>query len=272
MMHLLLLLLLSISSINADCPLLRYTINSLFGPLHSVIDKNTFKLEEVFFFENTVQPNYFLLNYMIYGVTENLTILPNLAVVSKKSVVEGEPSTGLGDFTMQFNYRLYFKRYDDFQYRFIVTSGFGFPTTTISQVTLFSLKAFNGFVGIMQDMMTLNWFYFSDLWFIGVGKHEERKTGSFILYDWGGGRTFCHHDHYLTILLEFFGLYQQADRVNGVIDPTTGGHAAYIGPTVRYFYKNFYFHAGILGTISFYSRVPQTPSSYLAGLSVAYYF
>lgn len=272
---LLFLLILGINQSQAvDCQLMEssHTINSLFGPLHIILEKDQFKIEEIFFFENSQQKDYLLLNYIFFGITEKCTIIPTLPIVSKKSTTPHGNSSGLGDLTFQFNYLLYQQRQSDCQYRLVPTIGVGFPTTTISQNTLFSLPAFNGFVGLMQDIITPSWFCSTDLWFISVGKKDERKIGNLILYAWALGKTYCYHDHFLTFLLEYFGLYTHADHINNRIDLTTGGHAAYIGPTIRYFYKDFYIHAGVLATISYNFRAQIKPSTVLTGLALAYYF
>lgn len=253
-------------------PLSGHHTVSLFGIFHNNLPKNNFKVEEFFIFENTQQPLYYALTYFTYGISDKLTFLPSIPLVSRKPANGDGNVTGLGSINLQFNYLLYLQENPEFRYRMIATFGLGLPTTTISQVTLFSLKAINSMIGILQDAMTQNWYFFYDFGLLLISKKGNLKTGNFVIYDFGMGRTFCYNEHYITLMGEFFGLYQQPDHLNGNIVLTTGGNAVYVGPTVRYYHKRCYVHGGILATVAWPSRIPEKPSSYLLGFNAGFYF
>lgn len=257
----------------ATCNLLSsgYSINSLFGFLHNILPKKTSRVEELFIFENAQEPSCFLLNYGFYGITDTLTFIPTVPIVSKKQKPCG-PSNGLGNISFQFNYLLYQQEEFNCRYRIIATAGIGFPTTTIKATTLYSIKAMNSFIGIMHDIMTLDWYWYTDFGGVVIGNNESYKAGNYILYSLGGGRTLCKNDHYVTLMIEMLNVYQRPDRCNGHNNLKTGSAVLYCGPTLRYYYKHYSLHAGILGTIGVFSRIPEKHSNYLCGFAASVYF
>jgi hypothetical protein len=250
-----------------------HTPNSIFGLVHTIIPRETFKITELFIYENTERPTSFLVTFAAYGITDSLTFMPTIPIVSKRPVSNNGDKTGLGSISLQFNYLLYqHEEADDFRYRFMLTAGAGFPSTTINDATLFSLKGYNTLIAAMQDFMTKDWFGYTDFGTVIVGKNGNNKTGNFLIYDMGLGRIFCFNDHYITVMAEFFGVYTKADRINGIINPVTGGNAIFVGPTIHYFFKSFFLHGGALGKIATQSRVVEKASSYLVGFTAGCYF
>jgi hypothetical protein len=273
--YLLFLFLFSIPSIYAICALRHsaHTPNSVFGLNHVIIPKNTFKITELFVYENSERPTSFFVTFGSYGITDRLTFVPTIPIVSKKPVNNKGDKTGLGNISLQFNYLLYeHEELDDARYRFMITAGAGFPTTTINEVTLFSLKGYNTMIAAMQDFMSKEWFAYADFGTIIVGKNGNNKTGNFLIYDMGLGRILCINDHYITFMAEFFGVYMKPDRINGIIHPITGGNAIFVGPTLHYFFKDRFLHAGILAKIATQARSTEKQSSYLIGVTGGYYF
>ena len=269
-----LLLCLHVYSLYATCELQnpKYVTNSLFGFLHTILPKNNLKLEELVFFQNTHPSTTTLLNHAFYGITDNLTIIPTIPIIHRKTEEGDGKSTGLGTVSFQCNYKWYQYEKNDVRYRLLSTISPGAPTATVTSVTVFNIKPANVFLGIMQDVMTPHWFFFTDFGGIVVAKRKEYKIHNFLLYAAGLGRNFCTGDHYLTIIGELLGVYQKPSSfMHSMIPMKAGGNFAYFGPSLRYFYKTFFLHAGILATIAFKSP-GERPSNYLAGFAASYYF
>ena len=240
-------------------PASKYTINSLYGFLHVILPKRDAKIEEIIFIENTSYPTTTALTYGFLGVTDALTFIPTIPIINSKVNEYDKHPTGLGPVSLQFNYLLYQKEKEDFRYRFISTAGIGFPTM-LRSVTPFSLKAVNSFIGVMQDLTTPDWFFYTDFGGILVGHRKKANTHNFILYAAGVGRNFYLGDHSINILVETLGVYQKRENY------------FYIGPSIRYFHKNFFVHVGMLATAVFAMQPREKPSNFLAGFGVGFYF
>jgi hypothetical protein len=249
-------------------------ISPFFSFDYTVLPKKLFVLsEEILFIKQNPHSAFVAYSEAYYGLTDNLTLLSILPVVSQKPEVKPGKKTGLGDFLIQANYKFYKNETDEYRYRIIGSGGIQFPTTTIMQNVFFNFPATSFILAITQDAITRHWYFYSNFEALLNLKHHQRQFGHVLFFDIGSGIIFCMGDNIFTILAECSDFYSRPDKINGIPDLTTGENFLLIGPSFRFKRNNFLIQGGIQFVVSHVARVETLDRiKYLAGVFASYAF
>ncbi len=247
-------------------------ISPFFSFDYSVLPKKAFVLaEEILFIKQKPHSAFIAYTEAYYGLTNEITLLAILPIVSQKPEVPGK-KTGLGDLNIQANYKFYKNETDDYRYRIIGSSGIQFPTTTVTENIFFNFPTTSFFLGITQDAMIRSLYCYSNFGALINLKHHQIQFGTILSFDIGGGAIFCKGDNIFTILVECSDYYSRPDKINGIPDLTTGENFLLVGPSFRFFRKNFLIQGGIQYVVSHHARVNKDNINYIAGIFGAYKF
>lgn len=207
-------------------------ISPLFTFGHSILKKNISALSQQLFY--TKQKPYsqtVSLSQAYYGITNNLTGLATITLLSKAPTATDPKGdkTGLADLYFQLNYLAYAEHTSKYRYRIITVGGLYLPTFTVAARTFFSFNVPRFFFGITQDAMTYEWYFYSDFGTIITTKKNQRKFGNILWFNVGGGRIFClPHKSYLTLIAALTDFYFTPDRFRGQLDLTTGDNRLFM--------------------------------------------
>lgn len=260
-----------------ECGLPPSGIGPLFSIGHSILAKKMFAFSQAAAFSKEKPHSAFLtVSECYYGLTNKLTLIGTVPIVSQKPLLKKGPTTGLGDIHLHANYRIFANKTDEYRYRILGAAGIKLPTSTVAARTFYSLNTTSFFLGVMQDAMTPHWYLYSDFATILPTKRHNIKFGNFLIFNIGIGRIFCWNpskeETYITLFTELTNIYERPTKINEIPNLKTGGNILFCGPTLRFQHKDFLMQAGVQFNTSQFSRNEDETVSYIAAMFVAYAF
>lgn len=231
--------------------------------LHGKQDKN--------FFYNEI--------YTLFGISNSLSffiLFPVPAIYEQEQV----KVSGFGDIIMQAEYAFYNRSdYHSLTQATAVASLFlpsgVFDATQIDILShhapFIGLGSTGFFVGGTWSRTTYDWYTFISGGSLLTTAHNENKIGRSLFYQAGIGRNLTYYDDkILMAMLEFDGISFKRDRLQGVINPDSGGTIMYLGPSFYLATTNTIFQMGF--QIPCYQKLngTQAKNSFLISISFAW--
>jgi hypothetical protein len=229
-----------------------------------------------YFFDNEL--------FFLFGITDFSSIVLEIPVpvISKEN---GSSTSGFGDILLQGEYAYFAKH----------------APTSLSQATIIGtlflpsgvldLKCtgepgvvpthdpYTGagspsfLIGGTLSHMTIDWYYFLTAGNIFNTERHCTKIGNSTHYQAGIGRNLKHlKEQVLLLLLEFDGIRYHKDKLAGVINPDSGGHIIFLGPSLWYSTRRFIFQVGF--QVPVYQKLfgQQNKTSFQVSVSFGYTF
>ncbi len=205
---------------------------ALFGFGGNIIDKGeiqTFLFADGFFGRNRTTTD--ILPSVLFGITDNWTLFfsfpftPALQNGSQKS-------RGLEDFFVQLEYAFYNKSTWCYVDQATILTNITFPTGSIHKAPPTGFGSPSIFVGATYYRTTVNWVFFAAPGAVLTGSDHGTKFGDQFLYQCGVSRYIPSPRGWIYAwMVELDGQYNKRDRIEGLIDPNSGGNALYVTPS-----------------------------------------
>lgn len=185
---------------------------------------NEFKGDDQYFVN--MVPSY------IYGLTDNLTIFLS-APFAVRYRQKNHHTSGPGDALVQLEYAFYTKAYRTYYDQATIVTNITIPIGSRRKNPSIALGSNNFFIGLTYSRMKINWFYFTSHGVITTSSSHRTQHGNQFLYQFGIGRRITNTKVWLfDWMLELDGIYSWKDRINGKIDPNSGGNVIYLTPSI----------------------------------------
>lgn len=171
-------------------------------------------------------------NAFIYGFRDDLSIF--LAVPNAiRFRQDCNHTSGPEDMIVQFEYGPYTKEYYTYYDQITIVANVTIPTGSAKKNPPTGKGANSFFIGGTYARMAINWFYFTSYGGIFNASSHRTQFGNQFFYQYGLGRRIWNNDHWLfDWMLELDGTYSCRDRIQGVIDPDSGGNIFIITPSL----------------------------------------
>jgi hypothetical protein len=185
---------------------------------------NEFKGEDQYFIN--VVPS------LIYAFLDELSIF--ISVPEAVRYRDGDDhSSGPGDLLIQFEYAPYTEEYYTYYDQISIVANVTVPTGSTKRNPNTGVGANSFFIGWTFARMGINWFYFTSYGGIFNASSHRTRFGDQFLYQYGVGRRIFNTKKWLfDWMLEFDGTYACRDKINGMIDPDSGGNIIYMTPSL----------------------------------------
>ena len=170
----------------------------------------------------------------LYCPTDELSIYFNVPYAVSYRDKERR-SAGLEDAFVQLEYAYYTKETKCYQDQFTIVGFLGFPTGSALKVPPTGFGTLTGFLGLTFNRTAVDWLYFSSFGAVVSGSIDGTKIANQYLYEFGIGKNIWYSKHSIFAwILEFDGVYANRNRIEGIIDPKSGGNTVYMTPSLWY--------------------------------------
>ncbi len=169
---------------------------------------------------------------IIYGIKNYLSIYINVPDAIRSRVGK-QHSSGLKDTQIQFEYAAYTKENYTYYNQMTIVANVTIPTGSVKKNPPTGTGSNSFFIGGTFSRMGINWFYFTSYGGILNASSHRTQFGNQFLYQYGVGRRIFSNDSWLfDWMLEFDGTYTGKNKIEGVIDPNSGGNMIFVTPSL----------------------------------------
>lgn len=210
---------------------------------------------------------------IVYGVSNNLSIFLNVPfAVSYQQ--KSNLSSGLGDVLLQLEYVLYSKQTNYYSDTATIVANTSFPTgsSTKNPPTGFGAQAF--FLGGTFSRLYVDWLIFFSPGILAPSSHNGTKVGESFLYQFGLGKniSYATSQYIFAWLIELNGTLSQKNRLDGKIDPNSGGNIIYATPSLWFSTEHLIFQVGVGWTVAQNLNGNQPANTYLIAANLGWTF
>lgn len=206
---------------------------ALFGFGGNVIDKG--EVQIYFFADEFVGENKFVVDLIpsvLFGITDDCSIYFNFPFTPAFKD-DGHWSSGLEDFFIQLEYAFYNKKTSTYFDQATVVANVTFPTGSIHKQPQTGFGSPSFFLGATYYHMYVDWFVFTNQGALLTTSDHRTKFGDQFLYQFGFGRNIPSPCGWIYAwMVEIDGQYSQKNRIDGCIDPNSGGNVIYVTPSL----------------------------------------
>jgi hypothetical protein len=169
---------------------------------------------------------------IIYAFTDSLSLFL-VASFAPRYRQGNHHSSGPEDTTIQGEYAFYTKAYKTFYDQATIVANVTIPTGSTTKNPPTGVGANSFFLGRTYSRMEINWFYFVSSGGILMTSSHQTKHGNQFLYQFGFGRRIANTSEWLfDWMIEVNGTFSWKDKINGKIDPNSGGNVIYLTPSL----------------------------------------
>ncbi len=176
-----------------------------------------------------------MIPYLVYGITNRLSVFVDLLPHAARIQSDCEKSSGLIDTSVQFEYAFYLNVTKTYVNQITGIATYRIPTGSAVKSPRTGFGSSNFLLGTTLSHLDPTWYYFvSAETLLSTKLCNGTKFGNVFFYQGGLGRNIDtpNNTSILNWLIEFNGIYTQRDTVSGTVDPNTGGHVLYVGPSL----------------------------------------
>lgn len=195
----------------------------------------------------TGRGEYFVdvLPLMTLGITDNLSLSFFLPIAARFKI-DTSRSSGLEDASIQAEYAFYNNSTTRYVDCATVIGGITLPTGSITKDPTTGMGAPSLFLGGTFGRMFEDWFVFAAPGVTLTTSANGTQFGNIYYYQGGLGRDILVKNGWLFAwMVEADGTYTQRNKLDGSVDPDSGGNIIYVTPSLWLSTKQFIFQAGI---------------------------
>ncbi len=168
---------------------------------------------------------------LIYGATDNTTLSFAVPVASYKE--ENSASSGFEDLYFQVEYAFYTASTKTYADQATVVASVSVPTGSADEDPMTGFGNPGYFLGMTLNRMTVDWFAFMNYGALFNPTFKSLDIGDQYYYQYGLSRVISTWKGWLFAwLLELDGTYTKQNRINGVLDPDSGGNEVLLIPSL----------------------------------------
>ena len=206
---------------------------ALFGFGGNIIDKGQIQL--FFFADEFSGKNKFTMDLIpgiLFGITEDWSIFFNFPFTPLFRYGNNR-SSGLEDFFVQLEYAFYNKKTATYVDEATVLGNVTVPTGSIKKNPPTGFGSPSVFLGGTYYRTLVDWIFFTSQGAILTTSDHRTRFGNQFLYQFGVERILPSPEGWIYAwMLELDGQYNQKNRIQGHIDPNSGGNFIYVTPSL----------------------------------------
>jgi hypothetical protein len=219
---------------------------ALFGFGGNIIEKGEVQL--YFFADDFVGRNKIttdLIPGILFGITDDWSIFFNFPVTP--ILKDGRfTSSGFEDFFVQFEYAFYNKTTLDYEDQATFVFNATVPTGSIKKNPPTGFGSPSLFLGGTYYRTYVDWFLFTSHGAVLTTSEHRTKFGDQFLYQFGFGKNMPSPEDWIYAwMLEVDGQYNKKNRIDGAIDPNSGGNTIYVTPSLWFSSKEVLVQFGV---------------------------
>lgn len=207
---------------------------------------------------------------LLYGITSNLSLFVNVPYAASYQANQ-KKSTGFEDLFAQLEYAFYNGSSKNYVDQATVVVNLAAPTGSIHKVPATGVGSLSYFLGATFNRTYVNWFLFASPGGLFTTAKNGTKFGNNYLYQFGFGRNIAAVQGWLLAwMTEIDGTYAQRNRVQGVIDPDSGGNKVYVTPSLWVSTKKMIVQFGVGYAVAQHLNGSQTRDTFLVASNLAW--
>jgi len=207
---------------------------------------------------------------ILYGITDNLSLFINVPYAVSFQLNQ-QKSTGLEDAFAQLEYAFYNKSTATFVDQATIVANVAIPTGSAQKLPPTGDGSPSIFLGTTFNRTYVNWFVFGSPGATFTTANNGTKIGNSYLYQLGFGRNIANLNGWLLAwMAEIDGTYTQRNRINGIIDPNSGGNILFVTPSIWASTKKFLFQLGVGVPVTQNLYGNQTRNTYLIAMNMGW--
>lgn len=209
---------------------------------------------------------------VIFGVTDNFSVL--LAAPFTTLLKDGpNRSKGLEDFFIQLEYAFYNNSTKTYVDQATILGNVRAPTGSIKKTPPTGFGTPSCFIGTTFYRTWVDWVAFTAQGAIITASGNRSKLGNQFFYEFGIAKTIPSPKGWIFAgMLEVDGQYNQQNKINGNIDPNSGGNSIFVTPSIWISSKELQFQCGVSFPINQYLFGKQRKFDYALNINVAWSF
>lgn len=210
---------------------------------------------------------------LVYGLTDNLSIFLSIPVAASYQQ-ESNHSSGIRDIPIQLEYTVYSKETKRYSDTSTIVFNTAFPTGSSKKNPPTGFGAQSYFLGATYSRLYPDWLAFVSPGALATTSRHGTKFGNNYLYQLGIGKNISYKatKYIFSWLVEFNGTYYQKNRIDGELDPNSGGNVIYIMPSIWFSTQRLIFQAGIGWAAAQHWNGKQPNSTYLLAFDLGWTF
>ncbi|KTC65518.1 Uncharacterised protein (plasmid) [Legionella adelaidensis] len=210
---------------------------------------------------------------LLYGLSDSASILLTMPYALKNRS-GSRHSTGIGDTVFQGEYGFYETSDKRHESTATIVGNFSLPTGSYSKNPATGYGSPSFFIGTTYNQTYTNWLWFASPGFTWIAPREHVHLGSLYYYQAGIGRNISSQpDKFIfSGILEIDGQYTERNKIDGLIEPNTGGNIIYLTPSIWFSTEKLIVQVGISFPVSQNWNGNQNNISYLASSSIGWSF
>lgn len=209
---------------------------------------------------------------VLFGVTKDLSLFFNFPFTPVMRDGKNR-SSGLEDFFVQLEYAFYTKSTKTYEDQATVVANITVPTGSIKKNPPTGFGSPSFFLGGTYYRTWVDWIVFVAPGAVLTTSDHKTKFGDQFLYQFGLERYLPSPKGWIyAMMLEVDGQYNKKNRINGEIDPNSGGNVIYVTPSIWISSKRFLFQFGASFPINQNLFGKQNKVEYALNLNVAWSF
>lgn len=209
----------------------------------------------------------------VYGITDQFSVLLSIPFAPRYKLQDFH-SSGLEDFSLQFEYAYYTHQRTNFTEQGTVLANITFPTGSDEKTPPTGLGTVSFLLGTTYNRAYRYWYMFVSPGAIIVTAHNGTRYGNKYLYQCGLGRVidFRSKKWISAWLIEVDGQYSQKNLIDFQKDPNSGGNVVYITPSLWFSDNHLILQAGIGKACAQHLFGTQPLNNYLVAGNVRWLF
>jgi hypothetical protein len=179
------------------------------------------------------------------------------------------------DIMGQLEYSLYLKEAETYTNEVTLVTSCLLPTGHPCRDPSTGFGSPSFFVGFTAYHIGIEWYYYVSPGVLLPTKYgNHTKIGNQFLYDCGIGKNISYKpDKWIFMwMIELIGIYEQRDRINGIIDNDSGGNTVILAPSLWFSTDRIILQASIAPIISQDLFGDQSKDQFIVSFSVIWKF
>lgn len=217
-------------------------------------------------YDTSLIPSY------LYAFRDDLSIFLNIPVSPRSKQGENR-SSGLEDVFVQLEYAFYTEEHRTYIDQVTFVGNFSIPSGSKRKTPPTGNGAPAFFFGFTATRTMIDWYLFTSHGGIWTASHDETKFGDQFLYQFGIGRNIANFGDWLFLwMVEFDGIYSWKDRVDGHIDPNSGGNQIIMTPSLWLSSEHIILQLGVGFPIQQHFFGEQSKNTYSVAFNIGWTF
>ncbi len=185
---------------------------------------------------------------LLYGIRDNLSLYVEVPVAPILKLGDRR-SSGLEDILVQLEYAPYSHNSQKANKQITLLSSIYLPTGSIRKFPPTGADSPSFFLGFTANYLATDWYLYTSYGGVITTEHDHTKAGSQFLYQAGIGKNIAYKtDQWIvTWMVEMSGNYTQQRKIDGIVNPNTGGNVILLGPSLWFSTSQFIMQAGVAG-------------------------